>query len=151
MHAVEVAPTAFEGGPPALWISTARRGRASLEAVVHPVSGASVAHLSPADIPDTFAALRFAPLLLVSAADLATLAADRRVALRGAIIAGATLVVSAGETEVEASVLDGLAPIRLGPLAPPGRHLRAGVPRLALRAPSVGARGAPGPPCPFPR
>ncbi|MCA9540196.1 MAG: hypothetical protein KC620_14965, partial [Myxococcales bacterium] len=114
---IEVPPLRFPDGLPSLWIASAGAGRAGLEALLKTIDpSARLAHLTPDEVPDTFAALRFAPLLLVSAADLTALTPARRTALRDAVIAGSTLVVAAGEAGGEADVLHPFAAVDLGPV-----------------------------------
>jgi len=138
-HPMEVSPTSFPDGPPALWISAARRGRAALEAIVRPASGVGVRHLSLAEVPATFAAMRFAPLLLVSATDLAALPAASRAAIRGAVAVGSTLVVGAGEGTVPRTALEGFGPARLGERVAPGPALGAALPEVTAAARLTGA------------
>ncbi len=125
---VQVASTSFSEPPPVLWISDARRGRAALEAIVRPVSGSALKHLAPGEVPTLFAGLRFAPLLLVSAGDLARLPAAAREAVRGAVLAGSTLVVGTGDAAGPPDGLAQLAAIRLGSVAPPGPALGEALP-----------------------
>lgn len=125
---IDVPPIQFPDGPPALWIAAAATGRAALQETLRTaLPGATLRHLAPADVPPGFAALRFAPLILISAADYTTLQDAPRAALRDAVAAGVTLVVAAGEAGAEADALAELAPITLGPVHRPtgvlGDHL----------------------------
>lgn len=117
---ITVPPMHFPDGPPALWIATTPTGRATLEATLrtaHP--GATLRHLTPTEVPTSFAALRFAPLILISAADYTTLAPAPRAALRDATAAGVTLIIATGEAAGEPDALADLAPITLGPVNRP--------------------------------
>ncbi|MEZ4431541.1 MAG: hypothetical protein R3F65_03950 [bacterium] len=125
---IDVPPIRFEGGPPALWIAAAGTGRAALQVTLRAaLPGATLRHLAPADVPPGFAALRFAPLILISAADYAALPDAPRAAIRDAVAAGVTLIVATGEAGAEADALADLAPITLGPVHRPtgalGEHL----------------------------
>ncbi|MCB9527225.1 MAG: hypothetical protein H6701_02345 [Myxococcales bacterium] len=125
---IDVPPIRFEAGPPALWIAAAATGRAALQETLRAaLPGATLRHLAPADVPPGFAALRFAPLILISAADYAALQDAPRAAIRDAVAAGVTLIVATGEAGAEADALADLAPITLGPVHRPtgalGEHL----------------------------
>lgn len=135
---IEVASIAFADGPPALWITTAHSGRARLEGTLRGVRpGASLRALAPDAVPATFAALRFAPLILVSATDHAALPAERRQALRDAVAAGSTLVVATGEAGAAADALTPLIAVALGPVERPtgalAEHLPLATSVQALR------------------
>lgn len=117
---VEVPSIAFPDGPPALWITTAQSGRAQLEETLRTARpGSMLRALAPDTVPTSFAALRFAPLILVSAVDHAALSPERRRALRDAVAAGATLVVATGEAGADADTLTPLIAVTLGPVERP--------------------------------
>ena len=131
---MSIPPISFPKGAPAIWITSNRSSRAALESVVSNAIGIETFVLlavSPKEVPTTFAALRFAPLLLVSAADYAALAPRSRAALRGAVVAGATAVISTGEGDVPAGLLKNLTPIELGEAVRSGPVLRAALPDAA--------------------
>jgi hypothetical protein len=139
---VPTQPITFPDGPPLLWISSARTGRSALEAVITSVrSGVRVVHQSPASVPAAFDALRFADGILIDGADLASLSAQQRRALRGAVAAGVTLVVGLGAADVSSEVLAELAPVALGGTGPVGPALAAALTRASgLR--SIRPKGA---------
>lgn len=131
---VDVPPIGFSDGPPVLWISTERSGRAALEAVVQgAIPSARVTHLEPDAVPAGFAALRFARLILIPAADLGRLDAARRQAVADAVAAGVTLVVGTGEAGAAPDVLQGLAPVALGEVRRPTGALADHLSRASAR------------------
>ncbi|MEZ4470163.1 MAG: hypothetical protein R3F60_05025 [bacterium] len=106
---LDVPTLAFPDGPPALWIHRERAGRAALEKRVQEVRpGLTLRHLTPAEVPLHFAALRFAPLILIEINDWAELGAAQQGAIRGAVAAGAVLVLGGGDGTVPA---DAVAPV----------------------------------------
>lgn len=133
-HPVEGRPVAFEHGPPALWITSAREGRAALEKRLEQIRGATPVELiEPKAVPTWFGALRFAPLLLISVSTWAELAPDQRDAIRRATASGAILVIGAGEGEVPSTALDGLTAARFGELERGGPALLEALPRASTR------------------
>ncbi|MCB9544671.1 MAG: hypothetical protein H6706_02105 [Myxococcales bacterium] len=116
----------FPDGPPALWIHRERAGRAALEKRIQEVrAGLALRHLTPAEVPVHFAALRFAPLILIEINDWAELAAGQRAALRGAVAAGSVLVVGGGEGPVAADALAAVLPVQAGTAERAGPALTA--------------------------
>ncbi|MBU0552435.1 hypothetical protein KKF91_04310 [Myxococcota bacterium] len=125
---------AFPDGPPALWLTSARQGRGALAALIAPhAPGVHLRHLSLSASPADFAALRFAPLLLISLADLERLTPARREALRGAVASGATLVLTAGSVEGHAASLAGWSPATLGETARPGPEVLSAISHASAR------------------
>lgn len=125
---VVVPAVGFPEGPPAIWISTRREGRAALDEVVE---GYGVTHLAPAEVPARFAALRFAPLVLINVADLAELTPAGRDALQGAVAAGVTLVIAAGEAGGAAEAVRTFTEVGLGEVRRPGPALGAALSRVS--------------------
>ncbi len=144
-----VPSTRFPEGPPSLWISSARSGRAALEAVLKASGAGALNHVGTVGAPTHFGALRYAPFILVQARDLEAREPTARGALRAAVASGATLVVGTGEAG-EAS-LEGFSPVRLGAVGQPGPALGAALARVSGRraldageaAPRLTADGAP--------
>lgn len=142
---VDVPEVGFPDGPPVVWIAASGSGSSHLRALVRSARGASrlaVRWIPPAEAPRTFAALRFAPLVIVSADALAALSPPARQALRDVAAAGGTVLVPVGE----GATADGLGPTlaaldpRLGALRPgapqpPGPAIARALPRaLSVRA-----------------
>lgn len=128
---IEVPPITFDGGPPALWVARERLALSALEAIVAPASGARLQHLSHDAVPGTFAALRFAPLILISASDFATLEPDQQHAIRDAVNAGVTLVVGTGEAGAPPDALAALSAIGLGAVSRPVGAVADRMPKAA--------------------
>ncbi len=123
---IDVPPIGFPDGPPVLWISSRQSGRAALEAVVRgALPEATVTHLELSAVPQTFAGLRFARLLLISAADFGRLDPQRRQAIADAVSAGVTLVVGTGEAGAAPDALRTLLPVTLGDVRRPTGALAA--------------------------
>lgn len=132
--AVDVPSIAFSDGPPALWISSQHGGRASLQAVVRgALPEIELRHLELAAVPETFAALRFARLILISAADFGRLAPMPRQALADAVAAGTTLVVDTGEAGAAPNALGSLLSVELGEVRRPTGALAAHLTRASAR------------------
>ncbi|MCB9538046.1 MAG: hypothetical protein H6704_17470, partial [Myxococcales bacterium] len=95
---VEVPAPSLDAPPPALWITSARTGRAALEALLAEVGvEVELRAVAPAEMPSQGSALRLAPLILIGVADVARLQPTARDALADAAALGATVVVAAGE------------------------------------------------------
>lgn len=108
---------AFPDGPPAVWITSARQGRAALARRLTATRGATdVLAMAPRDVPTWFGALRFSPMILLGASTWAELTDPQRMAITRATASGATLVIGAGEGAVPAEALTGLIDVRLGAL-----------------------------------
>lgn len=107
----------FPEGPPAVWITTARQGRAALAKRLSGMRGpTSVLVVTPKEVPTWFGALRFAPMIMIGASTWAELTDLQRAAIARSAASGAILVVSAGEGAVSADTLAGLIDVQLGPL-----------------------------------
>lgn len=131
---VDVPPIGFPDGPPVLWLSDQRAGRAALQAVIEgSIPGAAVEQLALEAVPITFAGLRFARAILISAADFARLEPVRRQAVVDAVSAGATLVVGTGEAGAATDALRPVASIGLGDVRRPTGVLAAHLSRASAR------------------
>ena len=125
---------AFPDGPPAVWITSARQGRAALSKRLSALRGpTSVLVVAPKDVPTWFGALRFAPLILVGASTWAELTDRQRDAIARSAASGATLVVGAGEGAVPADALTGLIDVRLGALGRAGPAMLTAVSGASTR------------------
>lgn len=133
-HIITPPVIEFADGPPALWISAARQGRAALAKRISAVRGETALRLiDPKDLPDWFGAIRFAPLTLIAASTWAELPERHRTVLRQAVASGMTLVIGAGEGVVPADTLAPLTAVRLGPLARPGPAMLDALSRASTR------------------
>ncbi|MFN3202238.1 MAG: hypothetical protein ACE366_27790 [Bradymonadia bacterium] len=131
---VKVSPVAFETGPPTLWISSATAGRAQLAALLKP-QGHRVIHQGLEELPQHFAALRFAPWMLIELADLVALTPQRRRALRRAVASGSMLVIAVGEGADETGVMQDFIEGALTPARRPGPALKGALPQAAGHRP----------------
>lgn len=141
---------AFEDGPPALWITSARSGRAGLEKRLTRIRGAThVKIVEPKAVPAWFGALRFAPLLMTSISTWSELSDGQRAALRQAAAAGSILIIGAGEGDAPVDALEGLTAARFLALERVGAAMLEALPRastrrlLAADTPRIMADGAP--------
>lgn len=133
---LEVSPVAFPDGLPAVWISRARTGRADLAAIIGEAIGGGpvpLRHVAPADSPTWFGAMRFATHILIGVSELSDLSDAQVGAVRGAVAAGATLVIDAGEGEVASDLLATFLPVRLGEVVRSGPALLRAVPKAVAR------------------
>lgn len=140
-----ISPTSlsFPDGPPALWISREKAGRATLEARLRTVRpGLVLHHLTTGEVPERFAALRFAPVILVELSEWAELTPTRREAIRGAVAAGALLVLGGGEGPVDAAAVEALLPVRPGGVERAGPALTLAVERASGHRVLIPAAGA---------
>jgi len=129
---ITLTSLSFPEGPPALWISREKSGRATLEAHLREVRpGLVLQHIALDQVPDHFAALRFAPLILMEISDWGDLSPERRTAIRGAVAAGAVLLLGGGEGPVEPSVIEQLLPVRSAGVERAGPALTAAVQRAS--------------------
>ena len=130
---VESQPMHMAKAPPALWVTSANRGRANLEKLLHFVQpDLPLEHRALGDVPESFGALRFAPLILIDSQDWGLLTPYAKKSLRDAVLAGSVLVVSTGY-ESDEDALSGLTHVRLGPSGRPGAALAHALPRVSSR------------------
>ncbi|MEE2786080.1 MAG: hypothetical protein VX589_02005 [Myxococcota bacterium] len=89
---------AFADGPPVIWMTSARRGRAALRQLIRQTSpNVEVLLRRPAEMPNEFAALRFSPLIILNLIDWPRLNVQQQRAILNAVGAGTHLLVTAGE------------------------------------------------------
>ena len=128
-HQVAIPDVELTDTVPALWISSARRGRASIEATLRSARpDLSLKHVSLKEVPSHFAAMRFAPFILVSLGDFLRLNKAQVDAITGAVRSGVILVVEVADGAGGGNALGPLIHVELGPTGPPSaalsHHLR---------------------------
>lgn len=126
---VSVPALGFEGGAPALWIAAEPDGAAVLSAALKGGGVDRILRRPPAEVPDAFQTMRFAPFLVASAPDLAALSPAQRSAVEQAVAAGSTLVLATGEGGTGADLVRNWVGIGIGDAVHPGPAAQAAVPR----------------------